>query len=309
MAQIRYLRNDIRGAVAHLDSIPSQPPYVTFEVYATHHVWRALCDVAMGHVESALERLEAACAQAADRKLPHLAILADAVRRDLQYTRAEQFSGRSPPARSDPSQGAGRSVSDEALPWFTRAWLARATITALVARERYAEATRVAEAFVAATADSSRRLLKAEAWLLVARACAPSESRTRQNAVDRALQLTAGTGALRLFLDAGTEVIEGVCECARAGAGPVAEWAQQIVTRLTPLDRLTSRQRAVLQELCKGQSNKEIARVLQLSPETVKWYLKGIFEHSGLSTREEVVRAAARGTKPPDVPPAPSRSA
>ena len=50
----------------------------------------------------------------------------------------------------------------------------------------------------------------------------------------------------------------------------------------------------MLRELCKGYSNKEIARALRLSPETVKWYLKGIFDHFSLSSREAVIQAATR---------------
>lgn len=311
MGQIRYLRNDIRGAIAHFDTISGQDSYVTFEVYAAQHVWRALCDSALGDIESALERLEAARAQAADRGLPHLTILAEAVRSDLQWTYGgSPQQHRSLAAADDVSQNLDRLLSADVLPWFTRGWLTRAKIAALVAQERHAEAVRVAEAFVTATSGSSRRLLKAEAWLLVARASGPTGPGARaQNAVTRALELTAGTGAYRLFHDAGANVMGCVCELARSGASPASEWAQQIVSKMTPLDRLSSRQRSVLQELIKGQSNKEIARVLQLSPETVKWYLKGIFEHFGVSTREAVVETAIRSsTIPPNAPPVAAKS-
>jgi ATP/maltotriose-dependent transcriptional regulator MalT len=305
MGQIRYLRNDIRGAVAHFDALPTQNAYVTFEVYAAQHVWRALCDVAAGDPDSALDRLDVACAQAADRMLPQLEILADAMRRDLQ-ARGDGARTRSPAATAELPADADLLLSGDVLPWYTRAWLTRARVSILAAHNRHAEAVRAAEAFVAATAESGRRLLKAEAWLLLARASAPLEARsTTQGAVQRALQLTAGTGAYRLFLDAGADVAQCVCEIAGSSSGPASEWAREIVSRMTPMDRLSARQKDVLRELCKGQSNKEIARVLQLSPETVKWYLKGIFDHFGLASREAVIEAANRaaGLPPPAAPP------
>jgi len=301
MGQIRYLRNDIRGAIAHFDAIPGQDPYVTFEVYASQHVWRALCDTAIGDIDQALDRLELACAHAADRRLPHLAMLAEAVLSELRSTTGAQLRTQRAMTDADgDASGAVRSALDDALPWFTRAWLTRARIAALIVRERCAEAVQAADAFVIATSGSSRRLLNAEAWLLLARACAATQQRTRAlDAVHHALQLTSGTGAYRPFLDAGADVMECVCEHARSGVSPATDWAQSIMTRMTPLDRLSSRQRAVLRELCKGQSNKEIARVLQLSPETVKWYLKGIFEQFGVSTRKAVVEAANRASSVP----------
>ena len=294
MGQIRYLRNDIRGAIAHIDAIPTHLPYGTFDVYTTQHVWRALCNAATGDADTALDRLDTALVVAAERRLPHLSMLANAVRHELLETNSREL--RTPQQSStehEPLVVDDEQLHDDAIPWVTRGWLARASVVALLARERHGEALRVAEAFVAATSGSSRRLLKAGAWLLVARACGPTESRIRTlDAVTSALSLAAETGAYRLFLDAGPEVIGWVCECAQSGAGGAAACARQIVSTLTPMDLLSSRQKAVLRELCKGRSNKEIARALRLSPETVKWYLKGIFERLGVTTRGAVVRAA-----------------
>ena len=59
---------------------------------------------------------------------------------------------------------------------------------------------------------------------------------------------------------------------------------------------LTERQLQVLQRVCEGQSNKQIARDLGLSERTVKDHLTLVFARLSVSTRAEAVaRAAALG--------------
>lgn len=60
------------------------------------------------------------------------------------------------------------------------------------------------------------------------------------------------------------------------------------------LDRLSGRQREVLHLLVEGQSNKEMARALDLSPGTVKFHLAALFRHLGVGNRVEAAAAAAR---------------
>ena len=42
-----------------------------------------------------------------------------------------------------------------------------------------------------------------------------------------------------------------------------------------------------------GESNKEIARTLQLAPETVKWHLKNVMRKLRANSREEAVQNAS----------------
>jgi ATP/maltotriose-dependent transcriptional regulator MalT len=57
---------------------------------------------------------------------------------------------------------------------------------------------------------------------------------------------------------------------------------------------LTARECEVLAIISQGFSNKRIARVLEISPETVKSHVKHIFLKLGVSTRTEaVVRAVS----------------
>lgn len=57
---------------------------------------------------------------------------------------------------------------------------------------------------------------------------------------------------------------------------------------------LTARETEVLKLVDQGRSNKEIARVLSISLDTVKWYLKNIFVKLGVSTRTQAISEARR---------------
>ncbi len=61
-----------------------------------------------------------------------------------------------------------------------------------------------------------------------------------------------------------------------------------------PAEGLTSRQRQVLHLLAQGFSNPEIARVLGLSPHTVKTHVTHIFERLGVEDRVTAAATAAR---------------
>lgn len=55
------------------------------------------------------------------------------------------------------------------------------------------------------------------------------------------------------------------------------------------VDKLTLRQRDVLQELLKGQASKEIARTLDIAEGTVKIHLAAIYRALGVRTRAEAI--------------------
>ncbi len=59
-------------------------------------------------------------------------------------------------------------------------------------------------------------------------------------------------------------------------------------------DDFSNRELQILQLVCQGQSNKEIARALGLEVNTIKWYLKNIFRHLGVSRRLNAAAEAMR---------------
>lgn len=57
---------------------------------------------------------------------------------------------------------------------------------------------------------------------------------------------------------------------------------------------LTSREIEVLSCVSRGDSNKEIARQLHLTPETVKWHMKNILRKLDCDNRTDAVARASR---------------
>ena len=72
-----------------------------------------------------------------------------------------------------------------------------------------------------------------------------------------------------------------------------AAWEQS--DRSTEVEDLTERQREVLNLLTEGKSNKEIARALELSPNTVKIHVRDVLKTLGVNNR---TKAALRGRIP-----------
>ncbi len=68
------------------------------------------------------------------------------------------------------------------------------------------------------------------------------------------------------------------------GNAPAAPWP-----RAAPLPELSEREALIAQQLALALPNKEIARLLGLSPETVKWHLRNLYAKLGVSTRYAAV--------------------
>ena len=75
--------------------------------------------------------------------------------------------------------------------------------------------------------------------------------------------------------------------------GPAAEGQQVVSTEPARwVESLTLRELDILECLTKRPRNKEIARNLSISEETVKFHLKNLYRKLGVSGRQEVVRHA-----------------
>ena len=73
----------------------------------------------------------------------------------------------------------------------------------------------------------------------------------------------------------------------------------RVAPLLTGVEALSARERSVLELIGEGQSNKEIARTLAITPETVKSHVKNIFMKLAVDTRAQAVsRAQTLGLVP-----------
>ena len=76
----------------------------------------------------------------------------------------------------------------------------------------------------------------------------------------------------------------------------LSRWGDRDAQPGSGVDALTAREREVLAMISQGSSNKNIARALEISPETVKSHVKHIFLKLAVSTRTEAVfRALSLG--------------
>jgi DNA-binding CsgD family transcriptional regulator len=293
LGQVDYLRNNLRAAVSHFDKLGRPQVTAGFEVYSSHYALRALCDVASGRPKDAFERLDNALAHAGNWRLPHLALLAKTVRCYLEVSYGDGEATSPQEVWSEIADAWRENRSDDSLPWVTRLWLARSLVASFLGKDRPMDAIAIARQLVEVCAASHQRLINARAWVLLGQVLLiGGQGADGCEAIERALVLTEATGATRLFLDQGHEVIDAVRQVAGYKSGTVCDWAGQVVACTSPLELLTPRQKAVLRELAKGGSTKEIARALSLSPETVKSHLKVIFDRLGTSNREGAARAA-----------------
>jgi len=60
------------------------------------------------------------------------------------------------------------------------------------------------------------------------------------------------------------------------------------------MENLTKREKAILDQLLQGKSNKEIAMVLSVSKKTVEKYLTSIYQKLGVSGRAEAITFSYR---------------
>jgi NarL family two-component system response regulator LiaR len=117
-----------------------------------------------------------------------------------------------------------------------------------------------------------------------------------ENLVKDALQ----AGAIGYLLkDVGAEKLADAIRAAARGRGTLDSGAVQMLVQAanqpqSPGHDLTDRERDVLALLAKGKTNKQIAKLLSLSPGTVRIYVSEILSKLGVSNRTEAAALALR---------------
>jgi DNA-binding NarL/FixJ family response regulator len=100
------------------------------------------------------------------------------------------------------------------------------------------------------------------------------------------------TSALRLVLDGQIYVPPSVAVL--SSASDEMQLLQTKASKTLPTDRLTPRQREVLQLLVQGKSNKEIAKTLDLGEGTIKVHMAALFRAFGVNSRAAVAVAGSQ---------------
>lgn len=110
------------------------------------------------------------------------------------------------------------------------------------------------------------------------------------------LEVGQRRGLQRTLLDAGPAVVPLLERCATLGVS-VKTYAQQVLQSVPEASpgaalNLSERESQTLQLVARGQSNKEIARSLDISSETVKWHLKNVYAKLEVTSRIQALHRA-----------------
>jgi DNA-binding NarL/FixJ family response regulator len=116
--------------------------------------------------------------------------------------------------------------------------------------------------------------------------------------------LRAGACGYLLKRSAPEEILAAITEVSKGGAPMTSEIARKVVAAFqepasakTEDEGLSRREREILESLCRGYSNQDIAGRLSLSIETVRWHLKKIYEKLHVSSRTEAMAKYIGQTK------------
>lgn len=105
--------------------------------------------------------------------------------------------------------------------------------------------------------------------------------------------------ALRQIIDGAIYVPPSIAVLPANTAGDATVAGRSATASCSMLDSLTPRQKSVLALLVRGQSNKAIARDLQLGEGTVKVHMAALFRGLGVKTRTAAAVAGGRLLPPP----------
>jgi DNA-binding NarL/FixJ family response regulator len=108
--------------------------------------------------------------------------------------------------------------------------------------------------------------------------------------------LKAGASGYLLKRTDPTKVLEAVTELHNGGSPMTGEIARKVIESFhqakpatNPQDKLTSREEEILEHLAKGFVTKEIADKLAISPATVRFHLRHIYDKLHVRSRVEAV--------------------
>jgi LuxR family maltose regulon positive regulatory protein len=178
----------------------------------------------------------------------------------------------------------------------------------LMAQGQFAPANHLLVTMERLAGDSGRRRTLITVYLLQARILqAQGQEGAARTCVESALHLAAPQGYLRAFLEEGEPIaallptvrhvaprfidslLDAFSRQGAPGAGQAGSPASDRPSLL--IEPLTTRELEILRLIAAGQSNPEIAELLYLSLNTVKWHVKNLYGKLGVSSR---VEAAAR---------------
>lgn len=264
----------------------------------TFRVLKARCYIAQGRCGEALHMLRDGRRAATAKALAHLKLICGATEVELLARVGRLPEARAVAAEIDLPAMWQLALASRSLPWVDVEATAKGMFALAIMHQDLNAADAIADQCVARAGGSGFLLAEINAALLKTRSSQllGRTSQARETLGD-AIAKMRGLDGLRLLLDAGPELVPTLRAIVDQRDGPVAQWASAVMAALecdvrrwmsaNPL--FTGREQDAFAGLLRAASTKEIARQLDLSPETVKTHLKAIFGKLRVRDRNEAV--------------------
>ncbi|MEG3179326.1 helix-turn-helix transcriptional regulator [Sphingomonas sp. LT1P40] len=303
-AELLYEQDQPAAAMALLDwAVPHMEQSDGWtDVYAAAYFTAAHALAADGSVESAQEMIARARRLASRRRLRQLDLLAGLCELDLLIQHGEDSAAAHVAADAiDLNALAQASEADITVhrPVVTAASLCRIRL-ALLDGEHEAALTELTDLRRWATQHGAGRLLIDVNILLAYAHRTAGDAAQARACFDDAVGSAMFQGIARPFIDA-RRFAEPLLNETLGGTGQLDRFRGQFLKGIarTLASRpatgpapglLSDAESAILEHLGFGYSNKEIARLIGMSPDTVKYRLKSVFKKIGVHKRRDAVR-------------------
>lgn len=308
LAEVEFERNQLDSARSHIAAARRSIEHAEgwFDIFAAGHgVAAKLAFLAEG-LDGAMRELDLLENVANQRGLDRVRTLVNAwrVRMLLRVEDGEEAEQIACTAelREVWLSDAGQPLSS----WRERDAVAGVMVRLAMQQGRHQEALAIGERMADDARAGGRAGALAKAQILRTRVLQEQgEARLAMESVIPALEYAASEGAVRLFLDEDEPMAMLIELCVRDHGAAMSEAAREFASELLSAfhgERSTAigvrlfsrRQRQILLVLGRGQSNKEIARLLDLSEDAVKYHLKKIFRTLGVERRRQAIAEARR---------------
>ena len=310
LADLAYMKNQVKEAGQLLDTtldfIEKHDGW--FDMYAKAYTTAAGIALAENSIDDAIFVLERARRTAMERSLPRLKILCEVT--EIKFLLlAGQIKRAHELAKSvDIVALAGQGACPDNLSVFIpeRATIVLARLHLL--QNEPDDVLRILQPLAETLQAAGRNRLLVEIWLLMALAAYDlDDNESVESCFSKAVHISMYEDYKRPFVDEGKSIIKIYNfvvnnrqikihnQLYRRFLADIRRSIQQEASvtnkRLKKYD-LTLKEYKVVMELAKGYNNKEIASILYISDDTVKYRLKRLFKKWEVSSRDAVIRKA-----------------
>ena len=310
LADLAFMQNRIHDAQRLLDTTLDfvEKHDGWFDLYAKAYTTAAGVAVITDGIEAASAMLERARRTANERSLPRLRILSDLMEIKLLLLVGQIIQARELAACIEINSLVEHGPCPENLSVFIPERAAIVLARLQLMQDKPDSVLSLLCPLADTLQAQGRFRLLVEVWLLMARAAyALNDDVSVENFFSKAVHISMHEEYKRPFVDEGGSVVKiykyilnnrpmksrnRFYRTFLADINRIIQQESDAVNKRINKYGLTHKEYKVIMELAKGQSNKEIASILCISEDTVKYRLKKLFKKWQVSSRDAAVRMA-----------------